>query len=206
MADVDRKVNLLTDLPSHKQGRVIIFSAPSGSGKTTIVKHLLKRNPNLAFSISACTRPRRDYEEDGIHYYFLSEQDFTQKIEHHEFIEWEQVYPGSYYGTLVAEIQRLWALDKTVLFDVDVKGGLNLKDYFQQAALAIFVSPPSYTELENRLRNRDTESEESIRERLDKAKYEMSFKDKFEKVILNDHLERAIDEAQNCIDQFLLKC
>ena len=206
MADVDRKVDLLTSLPSsHKQGRVIIFSAPSGSGKTTIVKHLLKRNPLLAFSISACTRSPRDYEVEGTHYYFLSEQEFVHKIEQGEFIEWQQVYPGCYYGTLQAEIRRLWGLGKHVLFDVDVKGGLNLKDYFKEDALAIFVAPPSYEELEQRLRKRDTESEERIRERLAKAKYEMSFQTKFEKVILNDNLEQAVDEAQRSIDEFLSK-
>lgn len=203
MADVDRKGESFTFLPSHKQGKVIVFSAPSGSGKTTIVQHLLQKNSNLAFSISACTRPRRDYEVDGKHYYFMTADEFQLKIKQNEFIEWQEVYANTFYGTLASEIGRLWEMGKHVLFDVDVKGGLNLKAYFQSAALAIFVAPPSLEALEQRLRNRDTDSEESIRERLSKAQYEISFQDQFDKVILNDCLETALEEAQTCVDIFL---
>src|SRR5690554_3436052 len=156
-------------------GKAVIFSAPSGSGKTTIVKHLLKTNPQLGFSISACTRDKRGREEEnGKDYYFLTPEEFKEKIDQDAFVEWEEVYEGNFYGTLKEEIQRIWDQDKTVIFDVDVKGGLHLKEYFGDNALAIFVKVPSIDELKNRLKDRATESEESLSRRLYKAKFEMT--------------------------------
>lgn len=185
------------------EGKLIIFSAPSGSGKTTIVRQLLANNSNLGFSISATTRaPRGDHEQHGIDYYFLSVADFRQKIEKGEFAEWEEVYPGTYYGTLKSEIERLWSLGKHVLFDVDVKGGLSLKEAYQEKALAVFVRVPSLEELENRLRARGTETEESLNKRIAKMKYELTFESKFDVVLINDQLDTAIAEAQDLVNQF----
>lgn len=157
-------------------GKAFIFSAPSGSGKTTIVKHLLSSRNDLGFSISACTRDKRGrHEVHGKDYYFLSPQEFKQKIDDDEFIEWEEVYEGNFYGTLKSEIQRIWDSGKHVIFDVDVKGGLQLKEYFGDKALAVFVKVPSLDTLEERLKDRGTESEESLSRRIYKAKFEMSF-------------------------------
>ena len=164
-------------------GKAIIFSAPSGSGKTTIVKHLLKKNPDLGFSISASTRDKRGRTEShGKDYYFLSPEEFKRKIDADEFIEWEEVYEGNFYGTLKSEIERIWKIGKNVIFDVDVKGGLNLKKYFGNRALAIFVKVPSLEVLKERLSDRGTESAESLSRRLFKAKFEMSFQDQFDVV------------------------
>ncbi len=184
-------------------GKAIIFSAPSGSGKTTIVKHLLKNNPDLGFSISASTRDRRGRsEEHGKDYYFLTPEDFKKKIDENEFIEWEEVYAGNFYGTLKSEIQRIWDEGKNVIFDVDVKGGINLKKYFGDKALAIFVKVPSIEILEERLKERGTESEESLSRRLFKAKFEMSFQDKFDVVLVNEDLDKSLAEAQRLYDGF----
>jgi guanylate kinase len=189
-----------------QNGKLIIFSAPSGSGKTTIVKRLLETNTNLGFSISACTRDKRGRNEvHGKDYYFLTPEDFKQKIDSNEFVEWQEVYPGAFYGTLISEIERIWSLGKHVIFDVDVKGGLNLKNYYKERALAIFVQVPSMEILEERLRERNTDSEESISRRLFKAKFEMSFKDKFDYILVNADLETALKEAQDLIDDFLKK-
>ena len=185
------------------EGKVIIFSAPSGSGKTTIVKHLLDNNSNLGFSISACTRDKRGRaEENGKDYYFLTPEDFKTRIDNQEFIEWQEVYRGAFYGTLKSEIDRLWNEGKHVLFDVDVKGGLNLKKYFGDKALAIFVEPPSLEVLEQRLRNRETDDEDSISRRLFKVNFEMSFKDQFDTILVNDDLEEAFKNAQKLVDNF----
>lgn len=185
------------------KGKVIIFSAPSGSGKTTIVKHLLEKNSNLGFSISACTRDKRGRdEENGKDYYFLTPEDFKERIVKQEFIEWQEVYRGAFYGTLKSEIDRLWSEGKHVLFDVDVKGGLNLKKYFGDDALAIFVQPPSVEILEERLRNRGTEDEDSISRRLFKVNFEMSFKDQFDTILINDKLEDSFNKAQLLVDNF----
>jgi len=186
------------------QGKAFIFSAPSGSGKTTIVKHLLQTNPNLGFSISACTRDKRGRnEENGKDYYFLTPEDFKQKIDNHEFIEWEEVYAGNFYGTLKTEIERIWSEGKHVIFDVDVKGGLNLKNYFKEKALAVFVKVPSLEELESRLHDRNTDTPASISQRLFKAKFEMKFENEFDVVLVNENLEESLQKAQKLVDDFI---
>jgi len=187
-------------------GKAIIFSAPSGSGKTTIVKYLLANNTDLGFSISASTRDKRGRtEQHGKDYYFLSPEEFRKKIESNEFIEWEEVYEGNFYGTLKSEIERLWAEGKNVIFDVDVKGGLNLKKYFGDNALAIFVKVPSMEVLKERLKDRGTESEESLSRRLFKAQFEMGFQDKFDVVLINEDLATSQAEAQRLYDEFKMK-
>jgi guanylate kinase len=184
-------------------GKAIIFSAPSGSGKTTLVRYLLENNPTLGFSISAATRDKRGRTEaDGKDYYFLTPEEFKKKIDGHEFIEWEEVYAGNFYGTLKSEIDRIWKLGKDVVFDVDVKGGISLKNYFGDKALAIFVKVPSLEELKQRLKNRSTESADSLSQRLFKAKFEMSFQDKFDVVLLNEDLKKSCQEAQRLYDDF----
>ncbi|HEY4653469.1 MAG TPA: guanylate kinase [Cyclobacteriaceae bacterium] len=184
-------------------GKAIIFSAPSGSGKTTIVRHLLATNPDLGFSISASTRDRRGRsEEDGKDYYFLTPEEFKRRIDNDEFVEWEEVYAGNFYGTLKSEIERVWGEGKNVVFDVDVKGGLNLKRYFGDKALAVFVSVPSLETLRERLNERGTETEESLSRRIFKAKFETSFKDQFDAVLLNEDLETSLAKAQQLYDAF----
>jgi len=183
-------------------GKAIIFSAPSGSGKTTIVHHLLSKNPDLGFSISAATRDKRGRkEENGKDYYFLSPEAFKHKIDNDEFVEWEEVYAGNFYGTLKSEIERVWRSGKNVIFDVDVRGGLNLKRYFGDKALAIFVKVPTLDVLKKRLNDRGTESEESLSRRLFKAKFEMSFQDKFDVVLVNEDLGHSLAEAQKLYDK-----
>lgn len=184
-------------------GKALIFSAPSGSGKTTIVHHLLKNNTDLGFSISASTRDKRGRREvDGKDYHFLSPEEFKQKIDANEFIEWEEVYAGNFYGTLISEIERVWREGKNVIFDVDVKGGINLKKYFGEKALAVFVKVPSLETLAERLKERGTESEESFSRRLFKAKFEMTFQDKFDEVLVNEDLATSLAEAQRLYDNF----
>jgi guanylate kinase len=187
-------------------GKLIIFSAPSGSGKTTIVKHLLTKFPNLGFSISACTRDRRGRnEENGKDYYFLTPEEFKHKIDAQAFAEWQEVYPGGFYGTLKSEIERVWSEGKHVIFDVDVKGGVNLKKEYGDKALSIFVKVPSIEELERRLRERGTESEEKISARVFKMKFEMSFQDQFDVVLINEDLDTALREAEILVSNFLKK-
>ena len=184
-------------------GKALIFSAPSGSGKTTIVKHLIQSNADLGFSISASTRDKRGRtEQNGQDYYFLTPEEFKKKIDDDEFIEWEEVYEGNFYGTLKSEIERVWSEGKNVIFDVDVKGGLNLKKYFGTKALAIFVKVPSMEVLEERLHDRGTETKESLSRRLFKAKFEMSFQDRFDVVLVNGNLEKSLKEAQTLYDKF----
>lgn len=186
-------------------GKLIIFSAPSGSGKTTIVKHLLAGNNNLGFSISACTRDRRGRaEENGKDYYFLTPEDFKQRIDNNEFVEWEEVYTGAFYGTLKSEIERLWASGKHVLFDVDVQGGLKLKDFYGDKALAVFVKVPDEDTLRQRLIGRGSETEESLSRRLFKVHFEMSFQNRFDVILMNDDLEASLQKAQQLVDDFLL--
>jgi guanylate kinase len=185
-------------------GKAIIFSAPSGAGKTTLVKHLLSKNYHLSFSISACSRPRRKNERKGEDYYFLSETDFKSKIDNDEFIEWEEVYKGNYYGTLKSEIERIWSEGKHVIFDVDVIGGLNLKKYFKENALAIFVQPPSIETLASRLKARGTETIESLDKRIEKSVSEMEYANQFDIIIVNDNLEIAKLEAEKVVGDFLM--
>lgn len=188
------------------QGKAIIFSAPSGSGKTTIVKHLLETNPKLGFSISACTRDKRGRkEENGKDYYFLTPEEFKAKIDNDEFVEWEEVYAGNFYGTLKSEVERIWAQGKHVIFDVDVKGGLHLKEYFKEKALAVFVKVPSLEVLEQRLHDRQTDSFSSISQRLFKAKFEMSFESKFDVTLVNQDLETSLKKARELVDGFIAK-
>lgn len=187
-------------------GKALIFSAPSGSGKTTIVQHLLNNNPDLGFSISASTRDKRGRAEThGKDYYFLTPDEFKEKIDHNEFIEWEEVYAGNFYGTLKSEIERVWNSGKNVIFDVDVKGGVNLKKYFGDKALAVFVKVPSLEVLKQRLNDRGTESPDSLSRRLFKAQFEMTFQDKFDVVLVNEDLTKSLAEAQRLYDAFKSK-
>ncbi len=184
--------------------KAIIFSAPSGSGKTTIVKFLLDKIPSLGFSISACTRDKREsIEKSRKDYYFLTTEEFKKKIEKEDFIEWEEVYPGKFYGTLNSEIKRLWEEGKQVIFDVDVKGGVNLKEHFGNKALAVFVKPPSLEILEQRLSARKTETEDSLSQRISKAKSEMKFECKFDVTLVNDDLKGSLLRAEKLVIDFL---
>ncbi|TNE55504.1 MAG: guanylate kinase [Bacteroidetes bacterium] len=187
------------------KNKCIIFSAPSGAGKTTIVRHLLKQNLGLEFSVSACSRSPRKNERDGVDYHFFSVEEFRSKIESDDFVEWEEVYAGMFYGTLKSEIERIWSEGKAVIFDVDVEGGINLKKQFGDQALAVFVEPPSIEVLEERLRSRSTDPEEKIRIRLAKAKQEMTRAIYFDRTLRNDDLERACDEAVEVVREFLQK-
>ena len=186
-----------------KQGKCIIFSAPSGAGKTTIVHSLLDAGIGLEFSISACSRDPRPEETDEKDYYFVGIEGFQQKIQEGAFIEWEEVYTHNFYGTLKSEIERIWSHGNTVIFDVDVIGGLNLKQFFGDQALAIFVQPPSYDELEKRLRLRSTESEDKIVQRMAKAHEELSFAEKFDAILVNDDLTKAISTARDMVENFI---
>jgi guanylate kinase len=185
-------------------GKAIIFSAPSGSGKTTLVHHLLGLpGLNLAFSVSATSRPRRGAEKDGQDYHFITPQEFVERVKKGDFIEWEEVYRDQYYGTLRSEIEHFWSQGKNVIFDVDVVGGLNLKKNFGEKALAIFVQPPSIETLRFRLRNRSTETDEKIAMRLNKAQKEMAYAPRFDLVIVNDILQSALDQAEMKVSEFL---
>ncbi len=189
----------------NNKGKCIIFSAPSGAGKTTIVHHLLGQELGLKFSVSATSRDPRPQEIEGEDYYFLGTEGFKQKITDEAFVEWEEVYSNNFYGTLKSEMQRIWNQGKTVIFDVDVVGGLNLKKQFQDDAFAVFVQPPSYEELEKRLRGRSTESEEKINQRMEKAHKELAFAPEFDTVLINDDLDDACRKAELLVTQFLNK-
>jgi guanylate kinase len=184
-------------------GKLIIFSAPSGAGKTTIVKYLLQQDLNLEFSVSATSRERRHTETDGKDYYFLSADEFRRKIENEEFLEWEEVYEGIYYGTLKSEVERICSKGSNVIFDVDVVGGCNIKKYYGTKALAIFVQPPSIEELRKRLISRSTDSVEVIEKRVAKASYELTFSNQFDCIIVNEELSLAYQEAEKCIRAFI---
>lgn len=188
-----------------KNKKVIIFSAPSGSGKTTIIKRLLTYFPDFEFSISATSRQARAGEVDGRDYYFLTKQSFEEKVNNNLFLEWEEVYAGICYGTLKSEIERIWNNDKIVVFDVDVLGGMRLKEYFGSKALSIFVMPPSIEVLEQRLRIRNTETEEAIEKRLSRSSLELQHSPKFDITVINDVLEQAVEEAKMNIQSFLNK-
>lgn len=184
-------------------GKCVIFSAPSGAGKTTIVHYLLNEFPELAFSVSACSREPRSNEVDGKDYYFLGLAGFQNQIKADAFVEWEEVYANNFYGTLKSELTRIWSEGKTVIFDVDVIGGLNIKKYFGDNALAVFVQPPNYEALEERLRYRSTETEEKIQMRLAKAKEELGHADQFDTILVNDDLTIACAAAKQLIEQFI---
>ena len=184
-------------------GKAIIFSAPSGAGKTTIVRHLLQQDLNLEFSISATSRAARKVERDGKDYHYMSILEFQEQIDKEAFVEWEEVYEGNFYGTLKSEVERIWAGGKHVIFDVDVVGGLNLKAHFGDAAFAVFVQPPSILALENRLRLRETETDESIIRRISKAEKELDFAHQFDYILINDDLDKAKEEGIAAISKFL---
>lgn len=183
--------------------KIIIFSAPSGAGKSTIVNYLLGKGLGLEFSVSATCRAPRGQEQNGKEYYFFTQEEFQKRIEGGDFLEYEEVYPGCYYGTLKSEVNRIWAEGKTVLFDVDVVGGVNLKKKFGDKAMSVFIQPPSVRVLQQRLIGRGTDAPEKITERLNKAEYEMTFADKFDVVIVNDRLEEAFSEAEKIVRNFL---
>ncbi len=183
--------------------KVLIFSAPSGSGKSTIVNHILSLHPEVEFSVSATSRAPRGSEVHGVEYYFLSEDEFREKIARDEFVEYEEVYAGSFYGTLKEEVKRIWAKDHVIIFDVDVKGGVNLKKYFGAKALSVFIQAPSIEELRRRLEKRGTDSPEAIDRRVAKAEEEMTYAPLFDRVLVNDDLETAFKEAEEMVDQFL---
>lgn len=187
-----------------KKGKLIVFSAPSGSGKTTIVRHLLKQEQfNLEFSISATSREKRGEEQEGVDYYYLSAKAFKNKIKNDEFLEWEEVYRDNFYGTLKTEVDRIWAKGKHVIFDIDVSGGLRIKRKFPEETLAIFVKPPSIDELKIRLKKRKTESDDKINMRVAKASAELATSPLFDTVILNDNLDKALKEAENLVGNFI---
>jgi len=187
-----------------ENGKLVIFSAPSGSGKTTIVRHLLKVFPDkLGFSISATSRAKRGVEENGKDYHYLSPEDFKSKVDAGDFLEWEEVYAGVCYGTLKSEVIRIWSTGKSVIFDIDVEGGLNLKRQFGSRALAVFVMPPSIKILEERLKTRSTDSADSIARRVAKAEKELKTAELFDTFILNEHLEEALEKAEKVVGDFL---
>lgn len=186
------------------QNKIIIIAAPSGAGKTSVTRHLLNTMPEqLAFSISCATRQPRNNEIDNLDYYFISVNEFKQKIEKDEFVEWEMVYEGKYYGTLKSEMDRIWKLQKAPLLDVDVKGGINVQQLYPYNSLSLFIEPPSIDELERRLKARGTETAASLMARISKASYELSFKQQFDHIILNNNLERACIEAKDVVTRFL---
>jgi guanylate kinase len=186
------------------QGKIIVFSAPSGAGKTTIVHRLMSRIPELSFSISACTRDKRGRSEvNGKDYYFITPEDFQDKIRRDEFVEWEEVYEGAFYGTLKSEIERIWSNGQHAILDVDVKGGLSIKEFYKDRALAVFVLPPSIEALAERLNARATDSTSSISSRLYKAKFELAFEDRFDVTVVNDDLEAACAQAEKLVRDFI---
>jgi guanylate kinase len=187
------------------EGKCIILCAPSGAGKTSITKYLLQQDLGLQFSISACNREPRTGEEDGIDYHFLSTQTFKDRIENDDFVEWEEVYNDNYYGTLKSEINRIWEGGNSVIFDVDVEGGLSLTKHFGEKALAIFIKPPSFEALETRLRGRGTETEDKIQKRLAKAGKEMEYAKWFDYIVTNENLEAAQQETHSLVKSFLKK-
>jgi guanylate kinase len=184
---------------------LIIITAPSGAGKTSITRYLLHHFSQLAFSVSAATRAQRQDEMNGVDYYFMSLEEFQHKIQNQEFVEWEMVYEGRYYGTLKTELQRIWANNKIPILDIDVKGAIHVQEQFPEKSLSIFVQPPSIEELKRRLELRATESAEALQDRLNKAAYEISFRHHFNKIIINDNLQTACEEARNVISDFLTR-
>lgn len=190
-------------MAKEKFGKMIAITAPSGAGKTTIVKHLLSQYNDLAFSVSATTREKRKSEEHGKDYYFLSKTEFEEKVQFGDFVEWEEVYEGQYYGTLRSEVDRLWEDGKNVLFDIEVKGATSLKKAFGNRCMAIFIEPPSLNILIERLKNRKTESEDSLRKRIKRVKEELGYANSFDQIIVNDVLETALKDAELMVESFL---
>lgn len=184
-------------------GKIIVITAPSGSGKTSITHYLLKHYPQLCFSVSAATRKPRGEEKDGLDYYFMSQEDFENKINNEDFIEWEMVYEGNYYGTLKTEIERIWAEGKIPMLDIDVKGAIHVKSQFKKNCLSLFIQPPSIEVLQKRLEGRGTDSAENIATRVSKAAYELSFSHHFDFCILNEELNKACIETENIVSNFL---
>lgn len=189
--------------PIMNSKKVLIFSAPSGSGKSTVVHHILGLHPEIEFSVSATSRPPRGEEKDGVDYWYLSAEEFRRRIAADEFVEYEQVYEGRFYGTLKSEVERIWAKGHVIIFDVDVKGGVNLKKYFGDKALSVFIQAPSVEVLKQRLIDRKTDSAEAIEERVAKAAEEMTYAPKFDYVLVNDDLATALSEAEKVVDEFL---
>lgn len=196
-------IHLILTLMEQAHQKIIIITAPSGAGKTSITKELMKRFPQLSFSISAATRKPRAHETDGKDYYFLSVEGFQQKIQEEAFVEWEMVYEGNYYGTLKSEMQRIWNNKQVPVLDIDVKGAIHVQDLYPKQTLSIFIEPPSVEELRRRLESRGTETADSLEARVNKAAYEISFKHSFQHVILNDNLDRAIAEAISIVGNFI---
>lgn len=185
------------------KGKLIVVTAPSGAGKTTIVHHLLNTFDNLAFSVSATTRSRRANEQEGKDYYYINVQKFKELIAQNAFLEWEEVYENQFYGTLKSEVERLWAEGKQVVFDIDVKGALNVKNAFPQQTMTIFIKPPSKEILLERLKKRQSESAESLQKRIDKATFELTFEDKFDKILVNDNLAVALKQSEEIVEEWL---
>lgn len=190
---------------TRQQRPIIIITAPSGSGKSTLIKVIMEKFPQLAFSISACTRPPRAGEVDGVHYHFMDADTFRKHIKENAFIEWEMVYEGKYYGTLKSEFERIWTQNKVPVVDIDVKGALNVQQQYRDIARSIFIQAPSLSILEERLKNRGTENAESLKERIDKAAYEMSFAPEFDYIVINDNLNEAGIAISKLIADFLQK-
>ena len=188
-----------------KKGKLFVFSAPSGSGKTTVVRHLLNNFPDFGFSVSATSRPPRPNEKHGVDYFFLTPEEFKEKISNGEFLEWEEVYNGAYYGTLKSEIDRIRDKGKHIIFDVDVVGGVNIKKHYGDEAMAVFIKPPSLEELSKRLQLRSTETPETLRKRLEKAEWELDFASEFDTVLVNDKLDQALKEAEGIVQNHINK-
>ena len=183
--------------------KIIIITAPSGAGKTSITRYLLNILPQLAFSVSAATREARSYEQHGRDYYFLTPEDFKQKIQQGDFVEWEMVYEGKFYGTLKSELHRIWDNNQVPLLDIDVKGALHVKEQYPDTTVTIFIEPPSVEELKKRLQSRGTETAESLQTRVNKASFELSFKDHFDECIVNDDFDKACQKAEQIVRNFL---
>ncbi|MES2881416.1 MAG: guanylate kinase [Bacteroidota bacterium] len=191
-------------MPINNQQKIIIITAPSGAGKTSITRHLLQQfSSKLFFSVSAATRPARGKEQEGVDYYFISQEEFVNKIQHEEFVEWEMVYEGKYYGTLKTELKRIWEKGKIPVLDIDVKGAIHVEQQFPETTLTIFIEPPSVDELKRRLQGRGTENDDSLHARVSKAAYELSFKHSFDHIVVNSNLQNACAEAEKIVADFI---